>query len=72
VLTQELQDGKFNAQFIAAKSRVTPLKELTIPHLELQAAILASHLGKSILEESCLKFERVGYLSDSRVLLAWI
>ena len=54
----ELQDGKFNARFIAAKSRVAPLKELTIPRLELQAAVSASCLGKSILEESRLKFER--------------
>ena len=68
----ELQDGKFNARFIAAKSRVAPLKELTMPRLELQAAVLASRLGKSILEESRLKFERVRYLSDSRVALAWI
>lgn len=70
--TWQLQDGKFNARFIAAKSRVAPLKELTIPRLELQAAVLASHLGQSILEESCLKFEMVRYLSDSRVVLAWI
>ena len=68
----ELQDGKFNARFIAAKSRVAPLKELTIPRLELQAAVLASRFGKSILEESRLKFERVRYLSNSRVALAWI
>lgn len=68
----ELQDEKFEARFIAAKARVAPLKELTIQCLELQAAVLASHLGKSILEESCLKVGRVCYLSDRRVALAWI
>ena len=51
---------------------VAPLKELTIPRLELQGAVLASRLGKSILEESRLKFEGVRYLTDSLVTLAWI
>ena len=59
-------------QFVAAKTRVAPLKELTIPRLELQAAMLASRLGKSILQESGFNFERVRYLFDSRVALAWI
>ena len=68
----KLLDGRFGARFIAAKSRVAPLKELSIPRLELQAAVLASRLGKSIIEESRLKFESVRYLSDSRVALAWI
>ena len=49
----QLADGKFGVRFVAAKSRVAPLKELTIPRLELQAAVLASRLAKSILEEYC-------------------
>ena len=68
----KLADGKFGARFVAAKSRVAPLKELTIPRLELQAAVIASRLGKTITEESRFNFERVRYLSDSRVVLAWI
>ena len=63
---------KFGVRFVAAKSRVAPLKELTIPRLELQAAVVGSRLGKTILQESRLKFEKVRYLSDSRVALAWI
>jgi hypothetical protein len=65
-------NGKYESRFIAAKSRVAPLKELTIPRLELQAAVLASRLGKSIREESRLLFERIIYLTDSRIVLAWI
>ena len=68
----KLQDGTFSARFIAAKSRIAPLKELTIPRLELQGAVLASRLGKTILEESRLNFEGVRYLTDSLVALAWI
>ena len=68
----QLADGKFGVRFVAAKSRVAPLKEFTIPRLELQAAVLASRLAKSILEETRLKMRRTLFFSDRRVTLAWI
>ena len=68
----KLTDGKFGVRFVAAKSRIAPLKELTIPRLELQAAVLASRLAKSIQEETRLKILRTMFFSDSRVTLAWI
>ena len=68
----KLTDGKFGVRFVAAKSRVAPLKELTIPRLELQAAVLASRLAKSIQEGTRLKILRTMFFSDSRVTLAWI
>ena len=52
----KLSDGQFGTRFVAAKARVIPLKELTIPRLELQAAVLVSRLGKSILQESRFNF----------------
>ena len=67
----QLADGKFGVRFVA-KSRVAPLKEFTIPRLELQAAVLASRLAKSILEETRLKMRRTLFFSDRRVTLAWI
>ena len=68
----QLTTGGFNARFIAAKSRVAPLKKLTIPRLELQGAVLASRLGKTILKESRLKFEKSVFFLDSKIVLAWI
>ena len=67
-----LGDGTFGVTFIAAKSRVAPLKQLTIPRLELQAAVLATRLGKTIVEESRFVFEKVVYFVDSTIVLAWI
>ena len=53
----KLADGKFGA----AKSQVAPLKELTIPRLKFQAAIIASRLGKTTKEESHFNFEKICY-----------
>ena len=68
----QVSSDAYDVRFIAAKSRVAPLKPLTIPRLELQAAVLASRLYKSIIEESRLTFERAFLLSDSKIVLTWI
>ena len=67
----KLKDGRLGLWFAAAKSRVTPLKEVTIPRLQLQAAVIASRLGSNIVEESPFKFERIRYFSDSLVKFSW-
>ena len=36
----KLNNGQFGTRFVAAKARMVPLKKLTIPHLELQVAVL--------------------------------
>ena len=68
----KLADGRFGLKFVAAKSRVAPLKQLTIPRLELQGAVLAARLSKSIVEETRFKFERTIFFLDSQIVLAWI
>ena len=69
---QRKDDNTYAVKFIAAKSRVSPLKQLTIPRLELQAAVLASRLAKSIQEESRIQFKDVKFFTDSTITLAWI
>ena len=68
----QLSSGEFEVRFMAAKSRVAPLKRLTIPRLELQGAVLASRLYKTIIEESRLQFVKTVFFLDSRIALAWI
>lgn len=65
-------DDEFQVRFVTAKSRVAPLKQLTIPRLELQAAVLAARLGRTIMEELTLELEKVIYLTDSTITLSWI
>jgi hypothetical protein len=59
-LRSEDPTGSVHVRFVSAKPWVAPLKELTIPQLELQAAVLASRLCKTIL------------FTDSTITLAWI
>ena len=68
----QTKSNKYDTRFIATKSRVAPLKPLTIPCLELQAAVLATRLYQSIAEESRLQFEKVTFFSDSNIVLSWI
>ena len=69
---QRINDDQYQVRLIAAKSRVAPLKQLSIPRLELQAAVLASRLAKTIQEESRMKFQAVKFFTDSTITLAWI
>ncbi|KAG1697393.1 hypothetical protein GQR58_006003 [Nymphon striatum] len=47
----EINNGEFGVRFVGAKSRVAPLKKISIPRLELQAAVLASRIYKTIKAE---------------------
>ena len=69
---QKKDDDTHAVKFVAAKSRVAPIKQLTIPRLELQAPVLASRLAKSIQEESRLQFTDVKFFTDSTITSAWI
>lgn len=55
-ICQKKDDDTYTVRFIAGKSRVAPLKQLTIPRLELQAAVLTDHLEKIIQAESRIQF----------------
>ena len=60
-------DSTYEVKLVAAKSRVAPLKQLTVPRLELQAAVLASRLAKTIREESRIHFKSVHFFTDSTI-----
>ena len=65
------QDG-VKTSFVMARVRVAPVKTLTIPRLELQAAVLATRMVTTVLNETRTQVQKVIYWSDSQTALAWI
>ncbi|GBN00606.1 hypothetical protein AVEN_167529-1 [Araneus ventricosus] len=65
------RNNEIETSFICSKSRVAPLKSLTLPRLELTAALLSARLAKQV--SSCLKFEaNIYYWTDSLISYYWI
>ena len=66
-------DGKIYCALVASKSRVAPLKQLTMPRLELQGAVLSVRLSNVINEELCIKkINQIHYWVDSMIVLQYI
>jgi hypothetical protein len=64
-------DEKIQTIFVASKTRVAPLKKLTLPRLELMGALLSAKLSDSIIK--ALKLKLACYFwTDSQITLFWI
>ena len=62
------------SSFIMSKTRVAPLKELTLPKLELMAAVVGTRLLKCILRSLLPIYTDIPFYmwSDSQIVLYWI
>ena len=67
-------DGEQSSSFVVSETRVTPLKTLTIPRLELLFSVLRARLMTRVVE--CLsprmKFKEPTCFTNSRVVFYWI
>lgn len=64
--------GHTRCILVASKAKVAPLKPLSIPRLELQAAVMGVRLLKSIEENHTVQAVRRYIWSDSSTVLSWI
>lgn len=55
---------------VMSKTRVAPLKELTLPRLELMAAVLGARLARHII--GSIHIKEVFLWSDSQIVLHWL
>ena len=71
-LRNEDQEGRIHSNIVMAKSRLAPLKTLTIPRLELQAATLATRQDALMRRELDLELEASQFWTDSTIVLQYI
>ena len=67
-----LDEGLGQCQLVASKSRVAPLKALSIPRMELMAAVLGVQLLQSVAGAIGENVQQAVYWSDSMDVLYWI
>ncbi|XP_062713237.1 uncharacterized protein LOC134290188 [Aedes albopictus] len=58
--------------FVTAKTRVAPLKYISIPRLELQAAVVGTRLAKCIGETHRITVQKRFFWTDSMDVLCWL
>ena len=68
----ENENGRIHCSFLAGKSLLAHMKQVTIPRLELSAAVLAVRMNQTLQEEFQLKFDRTSFWTDSTAVLQYI
>ena len=64
--------GAIHCSFVTGKSRLSPLKPVTIPRLELSAAVLSTRLDAMIQDELELEADKTIYWTDRTCVLRYI
>ena len=68
----EREDGGYHVNILCSKNRIAPMRQLSIPRLELCAAVLAVRLRVTIEKEMRYKFSKTIHITDSEIVRAQI
>ncbi|XP_036319769.1 uncharacterized protein LOC118734157 [Rhagoletis pomonella] len=67
-----VHNGVVDVTFVMAKTRTAPNRLMSIPRLELQAAVLGTRLSKMLVSYHDFNISRILFWSDSQTVLQWI
>ena len=65
-------EEKTELAFVLGKARVTPMKVMTVPKLELQAALLAARPNRENTQALTVTVKQIFMWTDSTIVLQWI
>ncbi|XP_043862794.1 uncharacterized protein LOC120457848 isoform X2 [Drosophila santomea] len=66
------EDDDVQVSFVSAKTKCAPMRTMTIPRLELQAAVLGTRLMNTVKEEHSVVITDLVLWTDSKTVLRWI
>ncbi|GFT54949.1 DUF1758 domain-containing protein [Trichonephila clavipes] len=72
IYCRQKHNGKIKVQLLVSKTKVAPVKQVSIPRLELCAAHLLSKLFKSVLRTLKYYTFDVFAWTDSKIVLSWL
>lgn len=66
------REGRIHVAFVMGKSRVAPVRQQTIPKLELNGAWTAVELARTVVRELDITISRKYFWTDSTTVLRWV
>ncbi|XP_055543453.1 uncharacterized protein LOC129729000 [Wyeomyia smithii] len=67
-----IMQGKVRCALVMNQSKVAPVKQISIPRLELVAAVLGAQLSQAVLENHNIVFGKIVYWIDPSEVLSWV
>ena len=71
-LRNETPDGEINVCLVFARCRIAPLKQVSLPRLELEGAVMAARMSAVLRDELDLTLNNATHWTDSQAVLKYI